>query len=51
MQTLRIFVSSPADVSFERARAKQVVEKLGIEFAGLYDFFYFQHRDFSGGGR
>ncbi|MBG7607808.1 MAG: hypothetical protein IZT59_07265 [Verrucomicrobia bacterium] len=34
MQTLRIFVSSPADVSFERARAKQVVEKLGIEFAG-----------------
>ena len=45
MQTLRIFVSSPADVSFERARAKQVVEKLGIEFAGRVKLepFFWEH--------
>ncbi len=45
MRTLRIFVSSPADVSYERARAKQVLEKLAIEFAGRMKLepFFWEH--------
>ncbi|MEP2777553.1 MAG: AAA family ATPase [Luteolibacter sp.] len=45
METIKIFVSSPADVSLERARSKRVVDKLGIEFAGRVKLepFYWEH--------
>lgn len=36
MKTLRIFISSPGDVSEERDRAKQVVESLRRRYAGKF---------------
>lgn len=45
MQTIRIFVSSPADVAVERVRSRNVIEKLGIEFAGRakLESFFWEH--------
>src|SRR5262249_2857232 len=54
MRTVRIFISSPVDVSFERQRAQRVVERLNGEFAQFARFeairwetkFYSAHKSF-----
>lgn len=48
---IRLFISSPGDVSEERGLAQQVIERLRVEFAGSVDLqpYFWEHEPLSAG--
>src|SRR5688500_12063674 len=45
MKTVRIFVSSPGDVATEREKAREVFERLQVEFSGVLQVlpYFWEH--------
>ncbi|MDB6148351.1 MAG: hypothetical protein JWO45_2015, partial [Spartobacteria bacterium] len=45
MKTVRIFLSSPGDVGAEREKAREIFDRLQVEFSGLLEIapYFWEH--------